>query len=122
MQPIQLNLSLTLAPNTANHLIDLIARGVRQGSSSHHRVESLQSATSSSLVGKQAPKEEPLLIDSRQASKLLGVSPRKLWQMQNSGEMPAPAKIGRLVRWGYEELRAWVAAGCPKCSKGHWDR
>lgn len=61
----------------------------------------------------EAPPDERLLIDSQEVAKLLKLSPRTIWTMQTSGEIPKPIRIGRSIRWGYRELVAWVDAGCP---------
>lgn len=63
--------------------------------------------------GQEPPKDKGLLIDKREAADLFGVSEGTVFGWMKSGRMPAPIRIGRAVRWGYEELRAWVAAGCP---------
>lgn len=55
---------------------------------------------------------EPLMIDSRAASVMLGMGARRLWSLTNCGAIPS-RKIGRSVRYVPSELRAWIAAGCP---------
>ena len=37
------------------------------------------------------------LIDSQEVAKLLNVSARKLWEMQASGAMPPPVRLGRIA-------------------------
>lgn len=54
------------------------------------------------------------LLDVRQAATLLGVSPRTIYRLADGGRMPSPIKLGALVRWRAEELRQWIADGCPK--------
>lgn len=51
---------------------------------------------------------ETLLVDAREAARLLGISPRTLWTLTNEGRIRA-AKIGRLVRYSHEELRRFCA-------------
>jgi excisionase family DNA binding protein len=51
---------------------------------------------------------EPLLLRAGDAAKLLAISPRKLWQLTNMGEVPV-MRIGRSLRYPREELRAWIA-------------
>ena len=80
----------------------------------------LEASRHAHFGGQKPPEDMGLLVDTRQVAKMLGVSPRKLWQMYNSGEMPSPTRIGRAVRWNYEELRAWVNAGCPPKGKWKW--
>jgi excisionase family DNA binding protein len=50
---------------------------------------------------------EPLLIDAKQAARLLAISTRKLWTLTNCGEMPC-IKIGRAVRYNVKTLERWV--------------
>lgn len=52
--------------------------------------------------------------------KLLDLSEWTVWGMANSGRIPKPIRIGRAVRWSYEELRAWVNAGCPPQDEWEW--
>lgn len=49
--------------------------------------------------------EQGMLLDTRQASKLLKVSTRTLWRMYNTDEMPKPIRIERIVRWSYQAGR-----------------
>lgn len=50
---------------------------------------------------------QPLLLSPAQASKVIAVSPRKLWSMTAGGEIPH-LKIGRLVRYSCGDLERWV--------------
>ena len=52
----------------------------------------------------------------------VGNQPTVLRVAIDTGRMPAPIRIGRAVRWGYDELRAWVAAGCPQKDLWKWPR
>ena len=54
----------------------------------------------------------PLLIDSKAATEALAIGARTLWTYTNRNAIPA-RKIGRAVRYCPDELRAWIAAGCP---------
>lgn len=54
----------------------------------------------------------PLLVDSRAASAMLALGERTLWSLTNRNAIPS-RKIGRAVRYSPEELRMWIAAGCP---------
>lgn len=51
----------------------------------------------------------PLLWDPRTTAQALGVSPRKLWSMTASGEIPS-LKLGRLVRYRPEAVAAYLAS------------
>lgn len=56
-----------------------------------------------------ATPDMPLLIDAKRASLILSISPRKLWEMTNAGQIPS-LRIGRAVRYSVSALREWVDA------------
>ena len=50
-----------------------------------------------------------LLVDGREAARMLAVSPRKLWAMTFEDEQGLPfVRCGRLVRYPVEDLRRWI--------------
>jgi excisionase family DNA binding protein len=53
------------------------------------------------------PPRSPILVDSREASRMLSISPRKLWDLTFHREIPS-LKIGRLVRYRLSDLHAWA--------------
>lgn len=53
-----------------------------------------------------------LLIDAKAAARLLNIGARTLWSLTNREAIPS-CRIGRSVRYSPNELRAWIAAGCP---------
>lgn len=53
-------------------------------------------------------KLEVLLLSPKEAAELLSISPRKLWSLTASGNLPH-LKIGRSVRYPVEDLRLWIA-------------
>ncbi|MEX1090138.1 MAG: helix-turn-helix domain-containing protein [Phycisphaeraceae bacterium] len=53
------------------------------------------------------PQATPLLVDPREAARLLGISPRLLWTMTARGDVPC-VRAGRLVRYRPETLREWT--------------
>jgi excisionase family DNA binding protein len=83
-----------------------------------HRQEEARRRQSlhANLAGQKPPDDFELLISSREAAKLLGISARTLWGLQKSGAI-VPVRIGRLVRWNRDQLKAWVNAGCPRHGK-----
>lgn len=48
-----------------------------------------------------------LLWTAVQAAEALAISPRKLWSLTNSGDVPC-VRIGRCVRYVPDELSAWI--------------
>ena len=139
MKPVTMNLTVTFH---ADALVDLLTQAIERGTgrctqalargterqqvdvnpAPKPRMNPLEASQHALFGGQKPPDDMGLLIDTRQACKLLGVSPRKLWEMYNSGQMPQPIRIGRAVRWSYEEVRAWVNAGCPKLDEWNWSR
>ncbi len=49
----------------------------------------------------------PLLVDAREAARLLGIGTRLLWALTNRREVPS-VRIGRLVKYRPSDLRAYV--------------
>jgi predicted DNA-binding transcriptional regulator AlpA len=56
---------------------------------------------------------EPFAVDATEAARLCGVSRAHWWKLDSSGRCPAPIRLGRRCLWRVDELRAWMAAGCP---------
>lgn len=61
---------------------------------------------------------EPVLLRPAHAAAALGVSTRTLRRLCAAGRVPAPVRLGSRIVWSADELRAWVAAGCP--SRERW--
>jgi prophage regulatory protein len=56
---------------------------------------------------------EPLLIPAAECARLLDVSTRTLWRQLSAGQVPRPVRFGGTVRWRLDEVRKWIAEGCP---------
>ncbi len=57
---------------------------------------------------------EQLAVGAKQLGTMLGLSERTIRQLDAGGKLPRPVKIGaRSVRWPVDEVRDWLAAGCP---------
>jgi prophage regulatory protein len=65
------------------------------------------------------PVEGALLLRAVQAAALCGRSLRTWWVWDAAGLIPRPVRIGRSSLWRADELRSWVAAGCPR--RGDWE-
>ena len=78
---------------------------------------------SQSLLLKDIPSEcsdddaKPLLLTAFQAAEMFGAGLRTWRTWQATGRIPQPIRIGRKNFWRSQELRAWVAAGCPDREK-----
>lgn len=56
---------------------------------------------------------DPLMLSAADVAKLLQCSDKHVQNLRTSGRIPAPVKLGTLVRWPRQSIEAWVAAGCP---------
>ena len=62
-----------------------------------------------------APQAEALLLTADDVSRLLAVSRLTIFRWRAAGRLPAPVRVGRVVRWRRSEIIAWIDAGCPSC-------
>lgn len=53
------------------------------------------------------------LMDAEDVGVFCKCSARHVNRMADAGRMPAPIRLGSLVRWSRTEIEAWIAAGCP---------
>lgn len=61
----------------------------------------------------------PLMVTAVQAARLCGKSLRTWRTWDSAGKIPRPVRIGRSTLWRFDELKAWVAAGCPR--RAEWE-
>ena len=55
-----------------------------------------------------------LALSAGDAAELLGISRAQFWKLHSSGRLPLPVRLGtKAPRWRYDELQAWLNAGCP---------
>lgn len=119
MHTIPLQISVTFNEESVNTLVRLFGPAIRQALVALEPVDErkearLRASQNAIFGGQKPPQDQGLLIDSRQAAKLLKVSERTLYKMHTTGEMPQPIRIGIAKRWSFEALKRWVEAGCPK--------
>lgn len=57
---------------------------------------------------KPRPETEVLLWTARQVGAALGLSARSVMRLSQTGTLPAPVFIGRLVRWKVDDIREFV--------------
>jgi excisionase family DNA binding protein len=55
------------------------------------------------------------LLDVRGVAALLTCSARHVYRLADGGRLPAPVRLGALVRWRRQELLDWLAGGCRPC-------
>jgi predicted DNA-binding transcriptional regulator AlpA len=60
---------------------------------------------------------DPLLVSVDELSRMLGISPRSIWRRLSAGELVEPVRIGNCTRWRLDEVKAWIAAGCPSSAQ-----
>jgi len=51
--------------------------------------------------------QQRLLVTEREAAEMLSISPRSLWSLAASNQIPR-CKVGRSVRYSIEDLREFV--------------
>jgi excisionase family DNA binding protein len=56
---------------------------------------------------------DKLLLSVDETAAMIGVHKTHLYALHNSGKLPLPVRLGRRTLWRADELKAWVAAGCP---------
>lgn len=61
----------------------------------------------------------PLAVGLETLSHLLGVSPRTLRGLSNSGRIPRPIHLGRRRVWCVAEVQKWLEAGAPE--RARWE-
>lgn len=59
----------------------------------------------------------PLLVRADAAAAACGLSVRHWWALQAEGKIPAAIKCGRASLWRVDDLRRWVAWGCPNLDR-----
>lgn len=123
MTPIQFQVSITLDSEAVATLVTAMRQLLKEANGNDEAREARLRASRQALFsGQTPPTDKGLLIDSREAAKLLNVSTRKLWAMWNDGRMPKPIRIGHAIRFSYEELQAWVNAGGPPHDEWEWPK
>ncbi len=63
----------------------------------------------------EAEGRQPALLGVKEVARLLNCSPRTVYRLADSGRIPAPVRLGSLVRWSCGVLDEWIAEGCPSC-------
>jgi excisionase family DNA binding protein len=58
-----------------------------------------------------------VMLGVRDVAKMLQCSDRHVTNMWKGGRLPAPVKLGQLVRWPRTMIEDWIQAGCPAGEK-----
>lgn len=121
MPVIQFQVAITVGDEAAKAIAEVLGPALKQAAAAadsfdERREARLRASKNALFAGEEPPEDQGLLIDSRQAAKLLNVSERTLWEMAHSNEMPPAIRIGRAVRFSVDALKKWVDAGCPRSS------
>lgn len=61
--------------------------------------------------------EDVRLIAADQLADMLDVSTRTVWRLLSTGRMVQPIRIGGSVRWRLDDVRGWIAKGCPEVTR-----
>lgn len=56
----------------------------------------------------------PALMSRKEVQVVLGCSGRHVQRLMERGDIPAPLRVGALVRWRKDAIANWIAAGCPR--------
>jgi excisionase family DNA binding protein len=59
------------------------------------------------MIAEQKTDQERICISGREASAMLSISPRTLWSLTHSGQIPV-VRMGRLVRYSIADLKMFV--------------
>ena len=71
------------------------------------------SANATPMTQETATQQLPLLLTADAAARLCSTSLRVWRQWDAAGKIPQAIRIGRRPLWRLDELKAWIAAGCP---------
>lgn len=119
MNPIQIQLSITF---DSDSFVDLLVMAIEKGTgdSFTKMLQAVQERpalnvmkTNESPQDDDTQSSEAKLVDINTVAVMLGVSARMVWRLRDSGRMPKPVIIGRLVRWRSDAIEEWIQAGCP---------
>ncbi len=130
MAPVRMQVGISLDTDSVAVLVELLqqvwdkatAPRVRSMNEQAQTIRSVDAARSNitpqdrsqpMLLRGQKPPDATLLLNSKEAARLLRMSTRNLYKLLASGRIPPPVRIGRAVRWNYQQIEAWVAKGCP---------
>jgi len=59
--------------------------------------------------------QTPVLLTVDEVAAILKCSPRTVYRLADAGRIPPPYRLGGLVRWRADIVKAWIGQGCPSC-------
>ena len=69
-------------------------------------------------IGGQVEAVEPAaLLRVGQVARLLNCSAKQVFRMAEARRMPAPVRLGGMVRWPRAAIMRWISEGCPRCQQ-----
>jgi predicted DNA-binding transcriptional regulator AlpA len=60
------------------------------------------------------------MLNTGDFARTLTVSPRTIRRLDAAGKLPRAVRLGGSKLWRADEVRAWVAAGCP--DRARWEQ
>ena len=118
MNPIQLNFSVTIDEASIRTIVAAICQAFHVDVEFDDRADARMKASRNALfAGKKPPEDRGLLIDVNEVAKLLKVSARHVYRMEEAGAIPKAIRIGAAVRWSFDEITNWIAAECPSAKQ-----
>jgi predicted DNA-binding transcriptional regulator AlpA len=77
------------------------------------RAESVRDRHDADRPASSAARVETLLVNTVEAAKITGISVASWHRLKAAGKTPGPVRLGGRVLYRVEDLRFWVAIGCP---------
>ncbi|MFN3192291.1 MAG: helix-turn-helix transcriptional regulator [Aureliella sp.] len=57
------------------------------------------------------------LLDVEDVAARLKCSSRSVRRLADAGKMPAPVRLGSMLRWPVAVIEEWITEGCPSVSR-----
>jgi excisionase family DNA binding protein len=77
----------------------------------------MSTGTPTDLLTQPVQEYQAALLDVGALAALLNCSERHVYRLSDRGAMPAPVRLGALVRWRRLEIVQWISEGCPSVRK-----
>ena len=75
---------------------------------------------SNSVAPRPAVSDETKLLSAKQVATMLGRGESTVRDLNQKGLLPKPTQLGGSIRWGVDEINAWVKHRCPP--RAEWER